>query len=68
MYRILDRSISGATNSSMLGVHTEGADVLAMQWVAFIAAGCMDIESDTDLLSSFDQYKLIILPPCDKGA
>jgi len=54
LYKILDRSVSGATDGSMLGVCTEGADVLTMQWVASITAGCMDIESDTDLLSGFD--------------
>jgi len=68
LYRILDRSVSGGTEGSMLGVHAQGADVLAMQWVASIAAGCTDIEIDTDLLSGFDQYKLVILPSCNKGA
>jgi len=65
---MLLKSISGACNGCMFGIGTEGADVLTMQGVALVIAGTMDIVCDTDLLTSLDQDKLIVLPICNKGA
>jgi len=65
---MLLKSISGACNGCVFEIGTEGADVLAMQGVALIIAGTMDIVCYADMFTSLDQDELVVLPICNEGA
>jgi len=65
---MLLKSISGACNGCVFGICTEGADVLAMQGVALIIAGPMDIVCYADMFTSLGQDELVVFPIRNEGA